>query len=158
MLRSIRLAALREAPSAFGSTFEAEVALTDADWADRARRGAEGVQTATFFACDADEVVGLVVALRDHPRSRDVELVSMWTAPSARRQGAARALVGAVIEWATATSATAVHLWVTRGNDPAQRLYTAMGFSETGDFQPLPSDPCKDELRMTRPLAPASIR
>jgi hypothetical protein len=32
------------------------------------------------------------------------------------------------------------------------RLYEATGFRLTGDYQPLPSDPCKDELRMRRAL------
>jgi hypothetical protein len=41
-----------------------------------------------------------------------------------------------------------VDLWVVRGNDPAQRFYRAMGFRETGDYQLLPSDPCKNEFRM----------
>jgi hypothetical protein len=39
-------------------------------------------------------------------------------------------------------------LWVTRGNEPAQRLYQSIGFRVTGEHQPLPSDPCKDEVRM----------
>jgi hypothetical protein len=37
---------------------------------------------------------------------------------------------------------------VTRGNAPAHGLYQSMGFRETGGYQPLPSDPCKDEVRM----------
>jgi GNAT superfamily N-acetyltransferase len=56
--------------------------------------------------------------------------------------------VQAVIDWATEAHTT-VALWVTRGNDPAHALYTSMGFRETGEYQPLPSDPCKDEIRMT---------
>ena len=44
----------------------------------------------------------------------------------------------------------AVELWVTRGNDRAVRLYESAGFRATGDHQPLPSDPCRDELRMRR--------
>ena len=62
----------------------------------------------------------------------------------------AKALVAAVVEWADAP----VELWVTHGNDDAQRLYAAAGFTVTGDHQPLASDPCKDEVRMVRPVAP----
>jgi ribosomal protein S18 acetylase RimI-like enzyme len=39
-----------------------------------------------------------------------------------------------------------------RGNDAAQQLYESMGFIVTGDHKPLPSDPCKDEVRMSRSL------
>jgi ribosomal protein S18 acetylase RimI-like enzyme len=45
-----------------------------------------------------------------------------------------------------------VHLWVTRGNEPALRLYESMGFRPTGESQPLPSDPARVELAMTREL------
>lgn len=76
----------------------------------------------------------------------------MWVAPDAPRTGAARILVGAVVDWAAATSAMSVELWVTRGNAPAEALYRALGFVETGDHQPLPSDPSHDELRLRRPL------
>jgi hypothetical protein len=48
-----------------------------------------------------------------------------------------------------------VDLWVTRGNDPAQGFYRAMGFRGTGDYLPLPSDPCKNELRQRPQSWPA---
>ena len=69
-----------------------------------------------------------------------------------RRAGIAAKLVEAVVGWATETNATSVDLWVTRGNEAALKLYEAAGFQATGEHQPLPSDPCKDELRMRRTL------
>ncbi len=71
----------------------------------------------------------------------------MWTDPAARSTGVGRALVDEVVAWATGES---VQLWVTQGNSAAQRLYESCGFVLTGDYQPLPSDPCKDEVRMRR--------
>ena len=53
----------------------------------------------------------------------------------------------AVVAWA---GDDPVELWVTRGNDPAIALYERCGFSLTDEVQPLPSDPCKDEIRMRR--------
>jgi hypothetical protein len=38
------------------------------------------------------------------------------------------------------------------GNAPAPGLYESIGFYDTDDFQPLPSDPCKDEQRMSLAL------
>ena len=112
----------------------------------RDRSNAAGSEHTAFFAFDGGECVGLVgghqAETGDH-----VDLVSMWTAPAARGKGVGAALVDAVIEWA---DGRAVELWVTRGNDAALRLYERCGFVETGDHQPLPSDPCKDEIRMRR--------
>ena len=81
-----------------------------------------------------------------------IELVSMWVSPAQRRAGIAAELVEAVVGWAHATDAASVDLWVTRGNDAAVRLYEAAGFRKTGEHQPLPSNPCKDELRVRRAL------
>lgn len=152
-LRTIRLRALRDTPSAFGSTFDHEATLTDADWTDRAARGADGPDRATFLAHAAEQIVGVAGGYREKPGSAVVELVSMWVAPHARRQGVAAALVQTVINWSAATGASRVDLWVTRGNEPALGLYTDLGFKQTTDVQPLPSDPCKEELRMTLDLA-----
>jgi GNAT superfamily N-acetyltransferase len=147
-LRTHRLAALRDTPSAFGSTYDSEVGRTLAEWTDRARLGADGRDRVTYLALLDRHVVGIVGGFRAAPDRPVVDLVSMWTAPAARRAGVGRALVASVVEWARDTGATAVELWVAHGNEPAQRLYESCGFVETGDVAPLPSDPCRDELRM----------
>lgn len=148
-LRRVRLAALSDSPEAFGSTYSREMLLTGDEWADRARRSASGSERALFFALDRESIVGLAGGYRPDGTAADVELISMWTDPSARRSGVGRRLVDAVIEWSRSVGAERVDLWVTKGNDPAEDLYRAMGFVETGDYQPLPSDPCRDELRMS---------
>jgi GNAT superfamily N-acetyltransferase len=159
VLRAVRLAALADTPAAFGSTLERELAFDDAEWADRAVAGSAGDERCTFLAWHDDgRVVGIVGGYRldpaeGSPTSQAVDLVSMWTDPVVRRAGIGAALVDAVIDWARTGGAARVELWVTRGNDPAQRLYESMGFVVTGDHQPLPSDPCKDEIRMALPLS-----
>lgn len=151
-LRRVRLAALKDTPSAFGSTYAAESLRGDEEWAERCELGSSGQDRATFFAESDQEIVGLVGGYRAEGASHTVELVSMWSAPSVRRSGVGRALVGAVLDWAKAGGASTVDLWVTRGNAPAEALYRRMGFVETQDHKPLPSDPCKDEVRMTLQL------
>lgn len=151
-LSAVRLAALRDSPSAFASTHQLEAAQTVRQWTERARIGSTGDDSATYFATADGRVVGLVGAYRPNRAQVLVELVSMWTAADARRCGAGRQLVEAVLDWAMAGSADLVELWVTQGNDAAIELYRAAGFRETGDHQALPSDPCEDEVRMRRPL------
>lgn len=152
LLESVRLAALADSPSAFGSSYAAEADQPADRWAERATRGAAGEHSATFFAIVDGTVVGLVSAYRPIPATPSAELVSMWVSPPHRGAGIAAALVTAVVGWAHQTGVAAVELWVTRGNDAAVRLYETAGFRLTGDHQPLPSDPCKDELRMRLPL------
>jgi GNAT superfamily N-acetyltransferase len=147
--REVRLRALREDPSAFGSTYESEHAQPESWWVDRVVGFSEGGERTCFLAFDDGECIGLAGGYQDGA-SVERELISMWVAPSHRGTGIARKLVEAVLEWADQIGAHRVGLWVTRGNDRAQRLYETCGFTVTGDVQPLPSDPCKDELRMVR--------
>lgn len=149
-LKAVRLGALADRPWAFGSTYAAEAAQPDDHWAMRAELGAAGEEAVTFFAVVGRAVVGLVAAYRPDASEPAVELVSMWVAPEQRRSGIAAQLVDAVVGWAHDRDARTVALWVTRGIDAAVRLYEAAGFRLTGDHQALPSDPCKDELRMRR--------
>lgn len=153
LLKSVRLAALTDSPSAFGSSYAAEAGLQDDHWTDRAILGAAGERSATFFAVVDESVVGLVSTYRPDPAGLSVELVSMWVSPAHRRAGIAAELVAAVVSWAHQTDMATVELWVTRGNHAAVRLYQTAGFHLTGDHQPLPSDRCKDELRMRLSLA-----
>ena len=145
LYRTTRLAALLDTPSAFGRTHAEEVVYSQEEWKFRTNRGAAGEQSATFFAEVDSETAGLVGGYRPEPGL--VELVSMWVAPAGRRRGTGKALVDAVIAWA---GDDRLELWVTRGNDPAIALYERCGFVTTDEVQPLPSDPCKDEIRMRR--------
>jgi GNAT superfamily N-acetyltransferase len=148
VLRDIRLAALRDAPNAFGSTYAKQAALVEADWRHRISRGK------TFFPYIPDvngtEPQGLVGSLQEQPGT--VELVSLWVRPHARGLGVGKALVNAVINWSKAMSAASVHLWLTEGNQHALMLYERCGFALTGERQPLPSKPDLTEIGMIRSL------
>jgi GNAT superfamily N-acetyltransferase len=147
-LRVVRLTALADTPSAFGSTHAREAAFPPEEWTARARQAASGPERALLLAEEGERVIGLVGGHRDDPAGRVVEIVSMWVAPSHRRRGVGHALVGAIVDWAADTGASSLALWVTRGNRPAEELYRTMGFAPTDDVRALPSDPCRDELRM----------
>jgi ribosomal protein S18 acetylase RimI-like enzyme len=149
VLKQVRLAALGDRPDAFGSTLEREEAFTDEVWAARASQSSAGNHAVTYLAWLGDAAVGIVTGIRD---SSVVDLTSMWTSPNVRRSGVGQRLVEATVEWSADAGAARVELWVTRDNDSAQRLYASLGFVVTGDHKPLPSDPCKDEIRMVRRL------
>jgi ribosomal protein S18 acetylase RimI-like enzyme len=145
-MRDLRLAALRDAPTAFASTYEREAAFAEEHW-----RGRFGHDSVTFFAYlpDVDEPAGLAgVYLPDG----EAHLVSMWVRPSARGHAVGEALVGASVDWVKARDLDALTLWVTESNGAARRLYERCGFAPTGERQPLPSDPTLPEILMRRAL------
>ena len=152
-LKVLRLAALADAPTAFGSTYADEARRPEEFWRGRAARGATGEASVLFVADRGDELVGLAGGYRPEPFAGVIELVSMWVHPEARRHGVAVGLVDAVIDWADTAGVVAVELWVTESNRAAAALYERCGFGPTGRRQPLPSDPSLDEVQMRRPLS-----
>ncbi len=128
LLKELRLGALADAPSAFGSTYEREVLRTDEQWRHLLRP--DGNPT---FVWEHDGVAhGMVVGARDEIDRGVVHLYAMWVRPSARGRGAADALVTTVVSWAREQSARIVRLDVASGNQRAERLYLRHGFVRTG--------------------------
>jgi len=146
VLREVRLAALREAPQAFGSTYAREAPFTEEQW-----RGRINARSVTFFARlpQSPEPAGLAgIYVEDGVP----DLVSMWVRPSARGNRVGEALITAAADWVKSRDHDAVFLWVTEPNAPARTLYERCGFTPTGDRQPLPSNQELTEIRMRRPL------
>jgi len=139
LVRDVRLAALRDAPTAFESTYEREIAFGEADWRRRF-----GPRSVTFLAYLPEaSPAGMAGGLED--QASVVELVAMWVAPAARGRGVGEALVDAVSGWAKPRD---LHLWVTEGNAPARALYERCGFVPTGEREPLTSYPSLWEVGM----------
>ena len=150
ILREIRLQALREAPVAFGSTYEREVARTTSDWQ---RWISPGV---TFILYEPAGPRGLVAGRRDEANAEVVHLMAMWVHPAIRGSGGAENLVSAVIGWAQSEGAELVRLKVIQGNDRARHFYERMGFCPTGQRQVRERDGMV-EIEMQR-LVAASAR
>lgn len=146
--RPVRLAALADAPEAFGSTL--------ADWADapehrwRTRLSIPGALDLLAHAED-DSVVGMASGVPgEDPGS--AELISMWVDPAARGRGVAAALIRAVATWAASAGADTLELSVMPDNATARRTYERCGFTAADE----PGDPLPDgrhEVVMRRDLA-----
>jgi GNAT superfamily N-acetyltransferase len=135
--REVRLAALRESPDAFMSSYEAEAGLTEAQWRERIAR------CAILVGWLDGRPVGTAAGWAQPDGTP--ELFSMWVAPEARGTGVADALVRGVIEWARAEGHDRLTLWVMRGNAVASRFYARHGFVPVAGFEPPPDHPCHDE-------------
>jgi len=120
------LAALKEAPYAFGSTWEGERDRGDEEWRDAV------TSRQRFVAVFNDQVVGMAAGGASNDTGT-ASLTSLWVDPSTRGQGVGDQLVNAVLKWAKAEGFSQVLLWVTEGNSKAASLYERNGFTRTGD-------------------------
>jgi GNAT superfamily N-acetyltransferase len=126
ILRDLRLQALSEAPDAFGSTYEKELARTTSDWQ---RWLSPGV---TFILDEPAGARGIVAGVHDATDAAVVHLMAMWVHPAMRGSGAADELVAAVLAWADSEGAKLVRLNVIQSNVRARRFYARIGFRATG--------------------------
>ncbi|MFE6685018.1 GNAT family N-acetyltransferase [Streptomyces sp. NPDC057743] len=140
--RAVRLAALADAPEAFGSTLEREQAFTAETWRQRLAGRDQ------FLAEDDGQACGLVGIVPTGPST--AQLVSMWVAPTARGRGIANRLVGEALRGADTGGIVHLELWVTQGNDRAERLYARHGFQRTGRVQPVREGDSRLEFAMKR--------
>ena len=129
LLRDVRLAALADAPYAYGSSLAVEEAFGEADW----RRRLHPAALWTVVRHE-DESVGLVGAYvpEDTPM-----LVAMWVRPSSRGLGISELLITDVLRWAMENGWSRVVLRVADGNDAARALFVRHGFAPTGVTAPL---------------------
>lgn len=135
-LKAVRLAALRDAPTAFGVSFATAAADDDARWRTRAC----GATLPVFWLAWHDgEPVGLAGGGVD-ARGR-YNLIAMWVAPAWRGAGVARPLVDAVKAHAVASSHARVVLDVAPGNERAAAFYRKQGFGFIDEWEPLASHP-----------------
>jgi GNAT superfamily N-acetyltransferase len=152
-LRAIRLRAIADSPSAFGSTLAETQALPAEAWEARACRNAAGDNAIMFVADHEGAWVGLAGGMLDpQARSKSVTLFSMWVDPRHRRRRIGRELVRSIVEWARARGAERIELWVTQNNAAAIALYADCGFMTADGTQPLPSNPTLLERRMVQDL------
>jgi ribosomal protein S18 acetylase RimI-like enzyme len=147
--RELRLAALTEAPYAFGSQL--------ADWqgtGDREQRWRDRLSLPGSYNVVAvldGQPVGMASGV---PTDQDgvVELISMYVAPAGRGRGVGDHLLHAVERWAQQVGAATLRLAVAEGNRNALALYQRNGFHDTGEIGDLMPDGVRREQVMAKPL------
>lgn len=133
--RELRLAALAEAPAAFGSRLSEWQGAGDREERWRARLTDVPLNLAARWQ---GRWVGMVSgARRDAERA---ELVSLWVDPCARGRQVGDLLVGAVAEWARREGAHWLMLDVRADNAPAIALYRRRGFRDVGPNREQPPE------------------
>jgi ribosomal protein S18 acetylase RimI-like enzyme len=125
--REIRLEALQQNPEAFGSTFETE-GTQPPDWfSDRL------TNSIVIGAVRGSLLLGIAgfAIQQGQKRAHKGVLWGMYVRPAAREAGVGEQLVEAVCDLAR-QHVELIQLTVVRDNEPAQRLYSRLGFVEYG--------------------------
>jgi len=125
--RDIRIEALVDAPTAFGSDAARESTLGEAVWLERI------ATNPTFGVFDGNELAGIATFLRGAgiKRQHKGEVVGVYVRPTARGTGASRLLLETLIA-SVRDKVVQLHLSVTTHNEPARRLYESLGFQIYG--------------------------
>jgi ribosomal protein S18 acetylase RimI-like enzyme len=147
--RELRLAALTEAPYAFGSRLADWQGDGDGEQRWRDRLSVPG--SYNVVALLDGQPVGMASGV---PTDQDgvVELISMYVTPAGRGRGVGDHLLHAVERWAQQVEAEALRLAVAEGNRNAIALYERNGFHDTGEPGDLMPDGIRREHIMTKRL------
>ena len=129
--RALRLEALRDAPQAFGASYENSVAQPDTFWQTRLADCVAARSNWMLFARADDHLVGMVAAYQDEEAVAEhlARIVAMYVTPSARGNGIAGQLVKALIAILERMPALErIELGVNPQQATALNLYERLGF------------------------------
>ncbi len=154
--RSIRLAALTDAPDAFAASMDDEQGYDEGFWRLRLRRSVRLVaESESDPPSDVTHQLGVVsLGQGKDEEGRVAEIFGLWVAPEARGTGVATKLVEASAARARQDGRTHVAYWVGTDNGRAVAFASGIGFRPT-DFRRsmrVASDDSEEEIAMVLPL------
>lgn len=149
--QTVRLRALKEDPTAFGSTYAKESQFSQDDWLKRLTTWNEG-RSICYLGMEQSTPCGIIAGYFDKNNPQIAYVASMWVAPTHRRTGLGTMLMTAVQRWAHDLGAGELRLMVTGGNATAVSFYEQIGFTFTGTSGPYANDPAILEYEMVKYL------
>lgn len=144
-LRALRLAALKDAPYAFGAKYEDEVKKPVSDWQDRLKN-----TSWCFVVADSVDIGLLAVDLADKDRNSACWLSSWWLTEGFRGRGIPKLMLNWVDQLCTENNWKKIGLGVWPDNLRAIAAYKKLGFTNTEKLLPSRSIPGLMYLAMYR--------
>ena len=129
LLKQVRLESLRDAPYAFGATYDLVFQRSDEDWRERAESTAHGTDKATFLVFNDNVPIGMTALFRTEDQAEVGELMQVWIAPEYRGTSTGRDLMDFVFKWAGENNFCRIIAGVTKVNARALKFYIKYGFS-----------------------------
>ena len=138
LVRDLRLAAVRDAPSCFAESEPEVSAKPESYWQDLTRAL---TSTHVMFVAETDGVPrGSVYGLPDNNNPGGGRVGGMWVDSSYRRRGLGRELLQGVENWAREQGFSTIRLWVPTHSAEACGLYSGFGFAFTGETKSAEGD------------------
>ena len=126
--KQIRLESLRAEPQAFGSSYANALQRPDIHWQERLIEAQAGEKSWLLFAKENDRIIGIIGAFRAEEIDV-VEIVSVYVTGEKRGQGAATALMAAILAAVGKGNIfRKAVLGVNAGQTAAVALYRRFGF------------------------------
>ena len=129
LYKQVRLAALREAPYAFTTTYESAVRRPPESWQEQADSTAQGADRATFIAFSEDAPIGMTALYRLADQADVGEVLQVWVAPEYRGKGVAQELMDTLFRWAGENHFRTLIAGVAKANARALKFYLRGGFA-----------------------------
>ena len=130
--RALRLAGLRDEPTAFAASYEEELALPLSTYEDRLGGPSD---RGTFGAFDDGVLVGIVTLGRESRRklAHKAHILGMYVQSDQRGRGIARALLASALDLARSVAEIRqVNVTANAANVAARKLYASAGFRAFG--------------------------
>lgn len=163
LYRLMRLRALTDSPSQFGSAFQREIAFTPQVWTQRLMNPHQITFIATISSsidsidlptkCEtwnepsqfkvSDQLLplGMITCIQSFDNPEDARIVGLWVSPETRRQGIGKALIEKALSWASQRveeherfKTLILDVW--KDNWAARGLYERCGFTRLAGTSP----------------------
>jgi ribosomal protein S18 acetylase RimI-like enzyme len=145
LLRRLRIAALSDAPYAFGAKLTDVLGESPESFAATAARHAASETSTSFFLWVEGEPCGMVGAFFEQTPPRRAFVCALWIAPPYRGGSHAADLVHTACAWLRQRGAKEIFAWVADSNPGALAFYRKFGFQPTDERQRLASNIAESE-------------
>jgi ribosomal protein S18 acetylase RimI-like enzyme len=153
LYKTVRSAALANAPHAFSSTLEDALKRSDDDWAEITNQFSSNPNSITYFAFENEDPCGMAACAVD---GNEAEMFAVWVDPGCRRKGVGRQLIEFAIAWSKMKGTGQLNVGVFDDNSEALAFYRSAGFEDSGKIKPELSSEKRTVILLTMDLLKAA--
>lgn len=133
LYKTMRCAALAEAPYAYSNALEGVLKRSDEDWQQLTLQYASDPNSITYFVFEGEVPCGISACVVD---GSEAEMFAVWVDPAYRRKGIGSQLIEFARTWSELQGARKLKVGVFDDNLAALVFYRSAGFKDLGLIKP----------------------